>query len=754
MATTKKKATKKKSRKKAVRKSNKSLVIVESPAKAKTINKYLGNEYVLKASMGHVRDLPKYRIGVDLEKNFEPKYQILRDRKELVKELKESAEVCKRVYLAPDPDREGEAIAWHLAEILTKDKEKIFRVSFNEITKKAVTEAFEKAGKLDLDKVESQQARRILDRILGYKLSPLLWKKVGSGLSAGRVQSVALRIICEREEEIEKFVPKEYWSMEADLTKKTEPVAPFRAGLDKINGEKAEIPNKDEADQIEHEIKHASFVVGKVDKKEKKRHPYPPFITSTMQQAAVNRLNWSVSKTMLVAQQLYEGIEVGEEGSVGLITYMRTDSFNISGGALNEVRDYIPKKFSPEHLPEKPNFYRSRKGAQEAHEAIRPTSTWREPQQIKEYLNKDQFALYKLVWERFVSCQMADAQLRVTTAAIHAGEKYTFKASGTEILFPGWLALAGEEPKKRKKKKADDDDDKKEEEKDEAKYLPPLEEGEALNLKELIPAQHFTKPPARFSEATLVRALEELGIGRPSTYAPTISTLTKRHYVQKERGRLSPTELGKTVTVLLVEHFPDIINVEFTSKLENELDEIEEGELTRLKVLNDFYTPFAKDIEKAGELMENVKREPIRTDMTCEKCGTPMVIKFGRRGQFLACNGYPECKNAKSIPTGLKCPDCQQDLIHCKTKKGKAFYGCSGFPNCKFIANTTDEAKKKGATGELINFVEEMEKKYPPAPVEEKKQAEDSKSEETPAPAAPADTKPADSSPPSSESSS
>jgi len=474
------------------RKPTKFLVIVESPAKAKTINKYLGTKYILKASMGHVRDLPKSRLGVDLEKEFEPSYRVIRDRKVLVKELKEAAKNAAKIFLAPDPDREGEAIAWHLAEILTKDKEKIFRVSFNEITKAAVSAAFENPGKLNFDKIESQQTRRILDRILGYKLSPLLWKKVGSGLSAGRVQSVALRLICEREAEIDKFNPKEYWSIEADLFKKVEPTTPFRATLDRIHGEKFEIPHQERAEKFAEELRKATFKVKKVDKKDKKRHPYPPFITSTLQQAAVNRLRWSVGKTMLVAQQLYEGLEVGDEGSVGLITYMRTDSCNISGVALSEVRNYIPKKYTKEYLPEKPIFYRSRKGAQEAHEAIRPSSVFREPAEIKQYLNKDQFALYKLIWERFVACQMTSARLLVTSVDIEAAEKYMLRASGTEILFPGFLTLTGEPLKPTKKKKKDDEEDKNE---DEAKYLPSLEEGEGLNLKELLPNQHFTKPP-------------------------------------------------------------------------------------------------------------------------------------------------------------------------------------------------------------------------------------------------------------------
>ncbi len=706
-------ATTKKKKSAPVRKMNKSLVIVESPAKAKTINKYLGNDYILKASMGHVRDLPKYRLGVNLEENFEPKYNILKDRKVLVKELKELAGRVKAIYLAPDPDREGEAIAWHLAEILTNDKDKIFRVSFNEITKQAVTEAFKHAGKLDINKIESQQTRRILDRILGYKLSPLLWKKVASGLSAGRVQTVALRLICEREEEIEKFLPEEYWKIAADLFKNSDPRTPFIAFLDKVNGEKFEVKNKETSDQILQELNGASYTVKKVEKKEKKRHPYPPFITSTLQQAAVNRLKWSAQKTMMVAQQLYEGLELGEEGSTGLITYMRTDSLNVSQVALNEVRNYISGKYPADYLPENPNFYKSKKGAQQAHEAIRPSSVFREPDEIKKYLNKEQYTLYQLIWERFLASQMTDARLLTTSAEIEAAEKYTFRASGTEVLFDGFMVITGTELAVQKKKKKSDEEEESDdsEEKEEAKFLPPLNEGEGLNLKELKPSQHFTKPPARYSEATLIKTLEELGIGRPSTYAPTIGTITKRIYIHKEKGRLRPSDLGRLVTRLLVKHFPDIFDVQFTSHMEEELDNIEEGKITRNQILKEFYTPFKRDLEKAEVEMEVVKQGPIPTDFKCEKCGSPMVIKAGRRGKFLACSAYPKCYNAKSIPIGLKCPKCQKDIISRKSKKGRPFLGCSGYPDCDFLANTVDEAKKKGATGEYKDLT--LEKPLP-----------------------------------------
>lgn len=703
--TTKKKTTKKRSKKKVVRKTNKSLVIVESPAKAKTINKYLGKDYILKASMGHIRDLPKYRLGVDPDNNFEPKYNIIRDRKQLVKELKEDAERCKRVYLAPDPDREGEAIAWHLAEILTEDKDKVFRVSFNEITKQAVLEAFEHAGKININKVESQQARRILDRILGYKLSPLLWKKVASGLSAGRVQTIALRLICEREDEIEKFKPEEYWKVIADLSKKIDPKTPFTAYLDKADGEKFEIKDKETSDKVLEELKGATYVINKVDKKEKKRRPYGPFITSTLQQAGVNRLKWSAQKIMLVAQQLYEGLEIGEEGPTGLITYMRTDSYNISQTALNELRKYITGKYPADYLPEKPNFYKSKKGAQEAHECIRPSSVFREPDEMQKFLNKDQYTLYKLIWERFVACQMADAKLLTTSAEIKAAEKYSFKATGTEVLFDGFMLVTGTEltAKKKKKKKEDEDDDDSED-KEEENILPPLEAGEGLNLKELKPSQHFTKPPPRYSEATLIKILEELGIGRPSTYAPTIATITKRIYVQKEKGRLVPSELGRVVTILLVKHFPDIFDVKFTSHMEEELDRIEEGDITRLQILNEFYSPFSTDLEKAEVEMQTIKQGPIPTDEKCEKCQSPMVIKSGRRGQFMACSAFPKCRNAKSLPTGFSCPKCKKDLSKRKSKKGRPFFGCTGYPECDFIANTEEEAKEKGATGEFKDW--------------------------------------------------
>ncbi len=703
--TTKKKTTKKRSKKKTVRKTNKSLVIVESPAKAKTINKYLGTDYILKASMGHIRDLPKYRLGVDPDNDFLPKYNIIRDRKELVKDLKYDAERCKRIYLAPDPDREGEAIAWHLAEILTEDKDKIYRVSFNEITKQAVLDAFDHAGKININKVESQQTRRILDRILGYKVSPLLWKKVASGLSAGRVQTVALRLICEREDLIEKFNPEEYWKIAADLFKNMAPKTPFVTFLDKIDGEKAEIKIKEESDTILAALKGATYTVKKVDKKEKKRHPYAPFITSTLQQAGVNRLKWSAQKTMMVAQQLYEGIEIGEEGSTGLITYMRTDSFNISQQALNELRKYITGKYPAAYLPEKPNFYKSKKGAQEAHECVRPSSVFRDPEAMSKFLNKDQLTLYKLIWERFVACQMADAQLLTTAAEIEAADKYIFRATGTEVLFDGFMLISGTElTAAKKKKKKDDDDDDDDEEKDETRILPPLEAGESLNLKEIRPTQHFTKPPARYSEATLIKILEELGIGRPSTYAPTIATITKRIYVQKEKGRLVPSELGRVVVILLVKHFPDLFDVKFTSKMEQELDDIEEGKGTRLETLKEFYAPLMRDLEKAEVEMQAIKQGPIPTDQKCDKCDSPMVIKSGRRGQFLACSAFPKCYNAKSLPTGFSCPKCKKDLSKRKSKRGRPFFGCTGYPDCDFIANTEEEAREKGATGEFKDW--------------------------------------------------
>ena len=688
----------KKEAKKEAKKIN--LVIVESPAKAKTIEKYLGPGYMVRASMGHVRDLPKSKIGVDVDHGFTPQYLVLRDRKKLVKELKLIAEKAQKNYLAPDPDREGEAIAWHLGEVLTEDREKICRVTFNEITKSAILEAFQKPRKIDMDRVESQQARRILDRIVGYKISPMLWKKVGSGLSAGRVQSVATRIICDREAEIAVFVPVEYWTILAQLSKKDLADSAFWATLKKVDDKKPELGDKEHTDKILAALQGASYVVSDVKSKERAQNPVPPFTTSLLQQAAVNRLHWSIAHAMVIAQQLYEGLELGSEGTTGLITYMRTDSFRVAPQAQAEAADFIRGKYGADYVPATPNRYRSKKGAQEAHETIRPTAPSRHPDAIKGYLSEDQYDLYKLIWERFIASQMASARLLVTSVDIKAAH-CLFGASGTEILFPGFLAVYQIEAIKPKPKDDEGANDDKEETEDESGKLPHLEVNEALNLLELKPGQHFTKPPPRYSEATLVKTMEELGIGRPSTYAPTINTILRRDYVRKDRGKLIPTDLGMLVNKLLVEHFPEVLDLKFTAQVEDTLDNVEEGKTPWAKLLEEFYGWFSKSVATATEQMKDMKPELIKTDEICEKCGKQMVIKFGRFGRFVACSGYPECKTTKSLPTGVKCPkdNCGGDVTKRRSKAGKMFYGCSKYPACDFVTRSLSQVKKPKSEG-------------------------------------------------------
>ncbi|MFQ6058001.1 MAG: type I DNA topoisomerase [Anaerolineae bacterium] len=661
------------------------LVIVESPAKARTVGKFLGNPYRVKASIGHVRDLLRSRLSVDVENDFAPTYRVPKEKREVVKELQEEVKKASEVYLATDPDREGEAIAWHLMEAAKISKEQARRVVFHEITRDAIAEAFAHPRGIDMQLVNAQQARRILDRLVGYKVSPLLWEKVRSRLSAGRVQSVALRLVVEREREIQAFVPEEYWSLEAELAKQDtrgqDPRPSFLAKLHRIRDKKADLKNEADAQAIVQALEGAAYIVAKVDKRERRRRPSAPFTTSTMQQDASRRLGFTAKRTMAVAQQLYEGIDIGDGGPVGLITYMRTDSTNVAAAAQAEARDYIGEKFGAQYLPPKPPIYKTKaKGAQEAHEAIRPTSVWREPKAIKQYLTRDQYRLYELIWKRFVASQMAPAILDVTTVDIKAGDPsgempYLFRATGSVIKFPGFLRVY-ERPRGRDEAK----------EEGEGKVLPPLSVDEILDLLRLIPEQHFTQPPPRYSEATLVKALEKYGIGRPSTYAPILSTIQQRGYVERVDRRLHPTELGFIVNDLLVEHFPDIFNVNFTAHMEEDLDRIALGERDWVHVLREFYEPFLADLRRAEQNMPKVDLEPEYTGEVCEKCGHPMIVKTGRYGKFIACSNFPACRNTKpyQIKVGVACPECSGDLVEKRTRKGRIFYGCSNYPQCEF----------------------------------------------------------------------
>jgi len=680
MPTKKKKPSKKKTS------GCKYLVIVESPAKSKTINKIMGRDFKVMASMGHIVDLPSSRMGIDFEDGFKPEYTVMKGRKKYLTALKKEAKGSEIIYLAADPDREGEAICWHLKNQLEKSKAEIYRVSFEEITERAVREAFKHPRGLDMNKVNAQQARRILDRIVGYSLSPLLWGKVTRGLSAGRVQSVAVRLIAEREEEIRKFKPEEYWSIEALLRKLDNPSEKeedaFKAKLVKHKGKKIHIPDKENADRIMGELKKEEFIVGDISLKDKKSHPRAPYTTSVLQQDAFNKLNFSANRTMRIAQTLYEGVELGGEGSVGLITYMRTDSVRISKDAQEEVRDLIVSSYGKEYCPKQPPHYKSKKRAQEAHEAIRPTLPLRPPGDVAKYLGTDEMKLYNLVWKRFVSSQMESALYKVLTVNVDAGE-YRFHAGGGQLKFDGFLRVYRDDGEKGQ----------------EMAELPPLEKGEKLDPLKLLPEQHFTKPPGRFSEASLVKALEEKGIGRPSTYAPIIRTVIHRNYIKRVGRTLQPTELGELVNKLLVESFPGIVDVEFTAKMENELDGIEEGGQKWIKVLKEFYDSFVKDLEEAKKRMSSVKKQSVETDEVCEKCGRPMVIKWGRRGRFLSCSGFPACKNAKSITSGVKCPveGCDGELVERKSKRG-TFYGCTNYPRCTYTSR--DLPKEEEAPGE------------------------------------------------------
>lgn len=665
----------KKRRKGPIKRSGK-LIIVESPTKANTIKKFLSSGYTVKASFGHLIDLPKSRLGVEIEKNFEPTYIIMKGRHKALKELKLASMKAKEIYLAPDPDREGEAISFHLRNHLSIGQEApIFRIHMHEITKPSVLEALAHPLEVKMDLVNAQQARRVLDRLVGYQISPILWKKVQRGLSAGRVQTVALRILVEREAEIKAFKPVEYWKVTATLLSLKSPDMPFQARLVEINGKKFEIgslPAEAEAKAIVDACNTKPFVVTNIEEKERKRNPSAPFTTSTLQQEAAKKLGFPVDRTMRVAQQLFEGIELGEEGAQGLITYMRTDSVRIAPQFQEETRAYIKDKYGPKYLPETAPVYKSRKSAQEAHEAIRPTKASRHPDDIVQYLSKEQFKLYELIWRRLMSSQMTPAVFWVTSVDIEVGP-YRFRANGNRIQFDGYLTLwALDEP-----------------EEEGAGILPPLEKDEKLKLVELLPTQHFTAPPPRFTEAALVKALEEDGIGRPSTYAPTIGTIVNRGYVLREQGRLQPTELGIIVCNLLVEHFGSIFTVPFTAQMEEELDEVEEGKKEWHSVLQEFYGPFKEALAKAEEEMKNIKQEMAEmTNQACEKCGKPMVIRFGRFGKFIACSGYPDCRNTKPVnpPKAYKtpCPVDGGEILERRSRRGRFFYSCKNYPECTF----------------------------------------------------------------------
>jgi DNA topoisomerase-1 len=754
MATTKRAKAKKPSKEPASRARGSTLVVVESPAKAKTIKKYLGSGYVVKASVGHVMDLPKSKMGVDIEHGFKPVYEVIDSKKKVVAELKDAAKGATLLLLATDPDREGEAIAWHVYEQLKKTKVPAQRILFNEITKKAIQEAIEKPLQLNKDLYDAQQARRVLDRLVGYQISPILWKKVRRGLSAGRVQSVAVRLVVEREEEIARFVPVEYWSIEADL--KAELPPQFRAKLIKVDGEKIELGSEAVTKPLVEEIRRQAFIVKDVTRKERRRNAPPPFITSKLQQDAANRLGFTAKKTMTLAQRLYEGVELGEDGQTALITYMRTDSVRLSPDAITGARGYIAERWGKDYLPPDPVHYRTKKSAQDAHEAIRPTSVEFPPERVKPFLERDMYRLYELIWNRFIACQMVPAVFDQTTADIATepdgsaggraeaagrsmGVRATFRATGQILKFAGYLAVYGQEaespPEEAGAEKMEGED---EEKGDVSRQLPPLAEGQKLELVQLIPEQHFTQPPPRFTEASLVKELEDKGIGRPSTYAAILSTIQDKEYVEKKEGRFHPTDLGKIVTELLLGAFPKVMDVQFTARMEEELDEVEEGKIGWTSVLDEFYAPFKLSLAAAESQMRDVKREETPTDLVCEKCGSPMVIKWGRMGRFLACSGYPECKNTKDfveedgkikvvedLPTdevcptcgkpmvnkrgrfgrflacsdyptckttrpitlkGVVCPDCGGGLAERKSRFGKSFYGCVNYPKCKFAA--------------------------------------------------------------------
>ncbi|WP_302601548.1 type I DNA topoisomerase [uncultured Ruminococcus sp.] len=649
------------------------LVIVESPAKAKTIKKYLGGNYEVIASMGHVRDLPKTRLSVDIKKKFAPKYEIIKGKEKLVEELKELAEKSDKIYLATDPDREGEAISWHLAYILGLPLDDNNRVEFNEITKNGVTNGMAHPRSINIDLVNAQQARRILDRLVGYKLSPFISQKIRRGLSAGRVQSVAVRIIVDREEEIRKFKPEEYWTIDAKFIPKGSRKS-FSASLYSDANGKIKIENQEQAEKIEQDLADAEYMITKVKHGTRRKTPAPPFITSTLQQEASRKLGFQSRRTMKVAQELYEGVDIEGMGATGLITYMRTDSLRISDVAKEEAAQYILNRFGEKFLPAKPRVFKTKSNAQDGHEAIRPSMPSLSPEDVKASLTSDQFKLYNLIWNRFMASQMSDCIQKTTQAEISAKE-YIFKASGYYVDFEGFTTLYVES---------------KDTEEEKSTQLPPLEKDMPVKCKELKKNQHFTQPPARYTEASLIKALEEYGIGRPSTYAATITTITSREYVKREAKTLYPTELGEVMTNLLKERFPKIVNYKFTAQMEEKLDEVEHGHEEWVELLDEFYSDFDKTLKKAKEEMEGVKLQlkEDQTDIICDKCGRQMVVKVGRYGKFIACPGYPECKNVLKFveKTGVKCPKCNGDVIVKHTKKKRVFYGCSNYPECDFVS--------------------------------------------------------------------
>jgi DNA topoisomerase-1 len=679
----------------------KNLVIVESPAKAKTLERYLGRDFQVKASVGHVVDLPKSKLGVDVKKNFTPDFHVIQTKKKVIDDLKKAAKGKEHIYLASDPDREGEAIAWHIADQVAKNHKRVHRVLINEITKKAVQDAIAKPQELDRNKFDAQIARRVLDRLVGYQISPILWKKVRRGLSAGRVQSVAVRLVCEREREIRAFESVEYWSLTALLEGRLPPS--FKARLvqwqgQKVDNKKFRLENEQSVQDITKSLQDASWVIAEVEKKERRRYPTPPFVTSKLQQEAARKLGFQPRRTMQLAQQLYEGIELGNEGSVGLITYMRTDSTRVSADALAAVRQHIQGQYGKDYLPGKPNTFRSKKGAQDAHEAIRPTSLDYSPERVRRYLRRDLFQLYSLIWDRFVASQMVPAVYDQTSFEIPVKEAL-FRATGQQIKFDGFMKVYIEGRDERAAQADGADDDSADEPQEQEGVLPDLRKGDALNLLSMDPRQHFTQPPPRYTQASLIKDLDEKGIGRPSTYAAIISNILDREYVlQNESRSLAPTDLGFLVTDLLVESFPDILNVEFTAGMEDELDTLEEGKEKWTKAMKRFYTPFSRDLKKAEKEMRDVKRQEVPTDIDCDKCGAKMVIKWGRNGEFLACPNYPECKNTKNFKrseTGEigiapeeevneTCGECGRPMLLRWGKFGK-FLGCSGYPECKNI---------------------------------------------------------------------